>query len=157
MSETRWALYAEMQGASSPILLNPLQWKGGNQVDSLTKIIEFFKKFSNIADPKTKILIYRSQCGSGKSGVMLHVIEDMGRGIIVVPFRNLQRQYYDDYFTGKNKFVLKKNGKRLSVAVMLGRGNFQCRWLEEQYDYQQRLIEECKKPENYGRIIPIQI
>jgi hypothetical protein len=155
MNEVKWALYTEMKGASGPILLNPLSWKGGDQVDSLKKILEFFKRFSNIADPKTKILIYRSQCGSGKSGVMLHVIEDMGRGIIIVPFRNLQRQYYDDYFTGKNKFVLKKNGKRLSVAVMLGRGNFQCKWLGEQYDYQQKLIEESKKPENYGRIIPI--
>jgi hypothetical protein len=155
MNEVKWALYAEMKGASSPILLNPLSWKGGDQVDSLKKILEFFKRFSNIADPKTKILVYRSQCGSGKSGVMLHVIEDMGRGIIIVPFRNLQRQYYDDYFTGKNKFVLKKNGKILSVAVMLGRGNFPCRWLAEQYDYQQKLIEESKKPENYGIIIPI--
>ena len=155
MNEVKWALYAEVQGANNPILLNPLQWKGGNQVDSLTKILEFFKKFNNIADPKTKILIYRSQCGSGKSGVMLHVIEDMGRGIIIVPFRNLQRQYYDDYFTGKNKFVIKKNGKRLSVAVMMGRGNFQCGWLAEQYDYQQRLIEESNKPENYGIIMPI--
>ncbi len=151
MNEVKWALY-EMKGA--PILLSPLQWKGGNQVDSLTKILEFFKKYNNITD-KTKILIYRSQCGSGKSGVMLHAVENMGRGIIVVPFRNLQRQYYDDYFTGKNKYVLKKDGKRLSVAVMLGRGNFQCRWLAEQYDYQQKLIEESKKPENYGIIIPI--
>jgi hypothetical protein len=155
MDDVKWALYADMKGASSSILLNPLSWKGGDQVDSLKKILEFFKRFGNIADPKTKILIYRSQCGSGKSGVMLHVIEDMGRGIIIVPFRNLQRQYYDDYFTGKNKFVLKKNGKRLSVAVMLGRGNFPCRWLAEQYDYQQKLIEESKKPENSGIIIPI--
>lgn len=155
MNEIKWALYTEMQGASSPILLNPLSWKNGDQIDSLKKILEFFKKFDNIADPKTKILIYKSFPGSGKSATLLHAIEDMGKGIIVVPFKNLQRQYFDDYFTGKNKFVLKKNGKRLSVAVMLGRNNFKCKWLEEQYDYQQRLIEESKKPENYGIIIPI--
>lgn len=89
------------------------------------------------------------------SATLLHGIEHMGRGIIVTPFKNLQRQYFDDYFTGNNKFILKKNGKRLSVAVMLGRGNFPCRWLAEQYDLQQRMIEESKKPENYGIIMPI--
>lgn len=143
-----------MKGASNPILLNPLSWRGGNQIDNLEKILEFFRKYNNIPD-KTKILIYRSFCGSGKSATALHVVERLGRGIIVTPFKNLQRQYFDDYFTGKNKFVLKKDGKRLSVAVMLGRGNFPCRWLAEQYDYQQKLIEESKKPENEGRIIPI--
>src|SRR3990167_264535 len=66
MNEVKWALYAEMKGASSPILLNPLSWKGGDQIDNLTKILEFFKRFSNVADPKTKILIYKSMCGSGK-------------------------------------------------------------------------------------------
>lgn len=89
------------------------------------------------------------------SATLLHVIENMGRGIIVVPFRNLQRQYFDDYFTGKNKFVLKKNGQRLKVAVMLGRGNFPCKWLAEQYDLQQRMIKESEKPENYGIIYPV--
>lgn len=147
-----WALYANLPGASNPILLSPLQWKGGNQVDNLKMILTFFKKFF-ISD-KTKMLIYKSACGGGKSAIMLHAIRGIGRGIIITPFKALQRQYYDDYFKG-NKFVMKRDGTRVKVAVILGRGNFPCRWLAEQYEYQQRLIEESKKPENAGNYFDI--
>lgn len=142
-----WALYANLPRASNSILLDPLTWQGGDQVSNLRTMLTFFKKFY-IPD-KTKMMIYKSCPGSGKSATLLHVIRGMGRGIIVTPFKALQRQYYDDYFKG-NKFVMKKDGTRLKVAVILGRGNFPCRWLAEQYDYQQKLIEESKKPENVG-------
>ena len=88
------------------------------------------------------------------SATLLHVIRGMGRGIIVTPFKALQRQYHDDYFMG-NKFVMKKDGTRLKVAVLLGRNNFPCKWLAEQYDYQQMLVAESKKPENAGRYIDL--
>jgi len=147
-----WALYANYPGASSPILLPPLAWKGGDQVSNMKTMLTFFKKF--YVPDKTKIMIYKSCCGSGKSASILHVIRGMGRGIIVTPFKALQRQYYDDYFKG-NKFVMKKDGTRLKVAVLLGRNNFACKWLQEQYDYQQILIAESKKPENVGRYFDI--
>lgn len=147
-----WALYANYPGTSSPILLNPLAWKSGDQVSNMKTMLTFFKKF--YVDDKTKMMIYKSFPGSGKSATILHVIRGMGRGIIVTPFKALQRQYYDDYFKG-NKFVLKKDGTRLNVAVLLGRGNFECKWLAEQYDYQQMLIAESKKPENVGKYFDI--
>lgn len=138
-----WSLYGQFQGSDRPILLNPLQWHGGNQIDNLIEILKFLQS-SDIPD-KIKILLYRSMCGSGKSASLLHVIEHMGRGIVVVPFKNLQRQYMIDYDKGENKFVLKKDGTKLKVAVMLGRNNFQCEYLKEEYDKQQKLIEEAKK------------
>lgn len=147
-----WGLYANYPGASSSTLLPPLTWKGGDQVSNLKTMLAFFKKF--VVPDKTKIMIYKSFCGSGKSVTVLHVIRGMGRGIIVAPFKSLQRQYFDDYFKG-NKFVMKKDGTALKVAVLLGRGNFECKWLAEQYDYQQMLVEESKKPENAGIHIPI--
>jgi len=76
---------------------------------------------------------------------LLHIPKEMGgKAIFVTPFKNLQRQYYTDYFKG-NKFVMKKDGTRLNVSVFLGRNNFKCKWLEEQYDYQQKIIETNKK------------
>lgn len=152
MENVKWSLYMKMEGSSNPILLSPLSWKGGDQVDNLIKILEFFRKF-NISD-KTKILIYKSFPGAGKSAIVLHVAKDMGRTIIITPFKNLQRQYYDDYYKG-NKFVLKDDGTKLKVAVMLGRSNFPCRYIAEKYALQQKIIEENKKLEGTGQFIPV--
>lgn len=150
MSNVEWSAYMEVPGADKPVLLSPLKWKGGDQVSNLIAMIKFFQEHE--IDDKTKILIYRSFCGSGKSLTMLHVPKEMeGRAIIVTPFKNLQRQYYNDYFKG-NKFVMKKDGTRLKVSVFLGRNNFPCRWLEEQYDYQQKVIEANKK---FAQSMPI--
>jgi Rad3-related DNA helicase len=143
MSNVEWSAYMEVPGTDRPILLSPLSWKNGNQVDNLATMVRFFQEHDT--DKKTIVLIYKSQCGSGKSLSLLHVPKEMeGRAIFVTPFKNLQRQYYTDYFKG-NKFVMKKDGTRLKVSVFLGRNNFQCRWLEEQYDYQQKIIEANKK------------
>ncbi len=143
MANIEWSAYMDVPGADKPVLLSPLRWKGGDQVSNLIAMIKFFDEHK--MDEATKILIYKSCCGSGKSLSILHVPKEMGgRAIIVTPFRNLQRQYYDDYFKG-NKFVLKKDGTKLKVSVFLGRNNFRCKWLEEQYDYQQKIIETNKK------------
>ena len=84
------------------------------------------------------------------SGTLLHIPKEIeGRAIVVTPFKNLQRQYYDDYFKG-SKFILKKDGSKLNVAVILGRNNFKCEWLEKQYDLQQKIIKENEKSENVG-------
>ena len=83
---------------------------------------------------------------------LLHVPKELeGRAIFVTPFKNLQRQYYSDYFKG-DKFVMKKDGTKLKVSVFLGRNNFVCKYLEEQYDYQQKIIEANKK---FDQSIPI--
>ncbi len=150
MANVEWSAYMDVPGADKPILLSPLKWNGGDQISNLTAMIKFFEDHQ--MDDATKILIYKSCCGSGKSLSVLHVPKEIGgRAIIVTPFRNLQRQYYEDYFKG-NKFILKKDGTKLKVSVFLGRNNFPCRWLEEQYDYQQKIIEANKK---FNQSMPI--
>lgn len=122
----------------------------------LYKIVTSNIEFDTVENKKTgKSCVYdltirdnHSYIGNGfinhNSLTLLHVPKEMeGRAIIVTPFRNLQRQYYDDYFKG-NKFVMKKDGTKLKVSVFLGRNNFKCRWLEEQYDFQQKIIEANK-------------
>lgn len=147
MSDVEWSAFIENPGTDKPVLLSPLRWKGGDQVNNLIAMIRFFRE--NELDEKTKILIYKSCCGSGKSLSILHVPKELdGRAIIVTPFRNLQMQYYKDYFKG-NKFVMKKDGTKLKVSVFMGRGNFKCRWLAEQYEYQQKVIEANKKFDQY--------
>lgn len=143
MSDVEWSAFIEGSGTDKPTLLSPLKWKNGNQVSNLIAMIKFFQEHE--LDEKTRILIYKSCCGSGKSLSILHVPKELGgRAIIVTPFRNLQMQYYNDYFKG-NKFVMKKDGTRLGVSVFMGRNNFKCRWLEDQYAYQQRIIEANEK------------
>jgi hypothetical protein len=143
MSDVEWSAFIEGSGTDKPTLLSPLKWNGGDQVSNLIAMIKFFQEHE--LDEKTKILIYKSCCGSGKSLSILHVPKELGgRAIIVTPFRNLQMQYYNDYFKG-NKFVMKKDGTRLGVSVFMGRNNFKCRWLEDQYAYQQKIIEANEK------------
>lgn len=145
-----WSLYKECDDPENCVMLNPLTWRGGDQLTDVRNIVEFFTKDLSVSKKDiTNILMYISKCGSGKSATILNVSKSLGRCIIVAPFKNLQRQYKDDYFRG-NKFVLKENGEKLSVAVIMGRNNFKCPFLEEQYDLQQKIIEENKKSESLG-------
>lgn len=152
--DTTWAFYMDVPGSDKPVLLSPLRWKGGDQVSNLITMAKFFDTIDVRRADFTKMLLYLSVCGSGKSATLLHEIRAMGRGIIVTPFKNLQRQYSEDYFKG-NKFVLKRNGKKLSVTVIVGRNNFKCRWLEEQYQLQRKIIDMSEKPENVGQYAPV--
>lgn len=153
MANVEWSAYVDVPGIDDPILLSPLKWKGGDQISNVKEIVNFFQddNVENIDEKtkKIKLLIYKSCPGSGKSLSLLHIPKEMeGRAIFVTPFKNLQRQYYTDYFIG-NKFVRKKDGTRLKVSVFLGRNNFKCKWLEEQYDQQQKIIEANKKFDQY--------
>lgn len=145
-----WSLYEESGDSNSCTILDPLTWKDGDQLTDVKNIVEFFTEdLPTSRKDLTRILMYISKCGSGKSATILNASKSLGRCIIVAPFKNLQRQYKDDYFKG-NKFILKKNGEKLSVAVIMGRNNFKCPFLEEQYDLQQKIIEENKKSESLG-------
>lgn len=152
--DTTWSLYMDVPGTDKPVLLSPLRWKGSDQVSNLITMAKFFETIDASKADFTKILLYLSVCGSGKSATLLHEIRAMGRGIIVTPFKNLQRQYSEDYFKG-NKFVSKRNGKKLSVTVIVGRNNFKCRWLQEQYDLQQKIIDIGNRPENADSFAPV--
>jgi len=76
-----------------------------------------------------KIIFIHGVCGSGKSAVALNIAKELGRASIVVPIKNLQRQYKEDYM-GK-KFVLKNDGNKLKISMITGRNNHICPYLEE--------------------------
>ncbi len=129
---TKWTLYN-----NNNRYLKPIQWKYGNQLKSVQEILNSFQNSTN----KQKISFYHSVCGSGKSATLLHVIKNTGKGIIVVPTLNLQKQYYEDYGTGNNKYILKEN-KKLKVGTMYGRSNFTCKYLKDKIDKGETLIDD---------------
>lgn len=77
----------------------------------------------------TKIIFVRGACGTGKSTIALNLAKELGKTSIVVPGKNLQRQYKNDY--EGEKYVLKKNGEKLKINVITGRNNHVCRFLKE--------------------------
>jgi Rad3-related DNA helicase len=76
-----------------------------------------------------KIIFIHGKCGTGKSAIALNIAKELGKASIVVPIKNLQRQYRDDYM-GK-KYVIKPNGERLKIAMITGRNNHVCPYLQE--------------------------
>ena len=76
-----------------------------------------------------KIIFIHGVCGSGKSAIALNVAKELGKTSIVVPIKNLQKQYEQDYMTKKQ--VLKDNGEKLKIAMITGRNNHECPYLKE--------------------------
>ncbi len=55
------------------------------------------------------------------SAIALNIARVLGKASIVVPVKGLQRQYEEDY-TDK-KYVLRKNGQKMKIAMITGRDN----------------------------------
>ena len=105
--------------------LLPLRWIGGNQKDSMVNILESFKDDKELE--KQKIILFDSKCGSGKSLVLLNTINNIGRGIIIVPSLLLQDQYGNDYSGEDSKYIKKEDGTKLKIRTMIGRRNYVCK------------------------------
>ena len=92
---------------------------GMSQRDVVSDILKAFK--DGASD-----VFFHANLGSGKSLVALHVIANMGRGIVVVPTKNLQDQYADDY---EGRYVIRnpRTKRALNIRVMKGRANFECK------------------------------
>ena len=95
--------------------LNPIVFSDGRTQEDVVKDI-----VSSVKSGK-KIILVHGACGTGKSAIALNVCRVLGRGTIVVPVKNLQRQYEEDY--NNKKYLLKKDGKRLLMAILTGREN----------------------------------
>lgn len=109
ISQDEWSLY------DSGKKLEPLKFSNGkNQSDVVKEIVNHIKS-------GTKLVFLHGACGTGKSAIALHLARELGSASIVVPVKNLQRQYEEDY-TSK-KYVLQKNGKKLKIASITGREN----------------------------------
>jgi Rad3-related DNA helicase len=112
-----WNLYSEGK------FIEPLCFSNGKtQKEIIEEVLDSVKK-------GCKIIFIRGVCGTGKSSIALNIARNMGKASIVVPGKTLQNQYKDDY--EKKKYLLKKNGEKLKISVIMGRNNFKCKFLEQ--------------------------
>ncbi|MBZ5529631.1 MAG: hypothetical protein LAN71_17250 [Acidobacteriia bacterium] len=121
-------------------------WIGGNQKQCIEDILkgfntvkigkkEYDKEVNYIEGSPPQILqLLDSKCGSGKSVIVLHVAKELGRGIIIVQTKSLQKQYQDDYCGINGNYILKSLGEKLKVGTTFGRGNFICRYMKERQE-----------------------
>ncbi len=104
-----WSLY------DSEKELKPLTFSNEKTQEDIVKEI-----VGHIKDGR-KIVLLKGACGTGKSAIALNIARNLGKSCIIVPIKSLQRQYEKDY-TNK-KYLLKKNGTRMKIAVITGRDN----------------------------------
>ena len=103
-NEVEWGLYDEKNK-----WLNPKPLNSKNQLQITNEIIEAF-------DAGHKFVLLDGACGTGKTAIALHVIHHYkGKGVIVVPTNDLQKQYKDDT----------KRVYDLKIGHILGRKNLQ--------------------------------
>jgi Rad3-related DNA helicase len=105
--------------------LEPLKFSNGkSQADVVKEILEEIGKGE-------KIIFVRGVCGTGKSAIALNLAKHFKKASIVVPIKNLQDQYEQDY--SNEKFIIKDN-KKLKISLIKGRNNFRCPFLGERAD-----------------------
>src|SRR3989338_10238677 len=112
-----WSLYENKKR------LEPLKFSNGKSQDDIVKEVLDAIKEGN------KIIFIKGVCGTGKSAIALNIAKELGRVSIVVPIKNLQKQYEDDYT--EKKHILRDNGQKLKIKVIKGRQNFSCPFLKE--------------------------
>lgn len=126
-----WSLY-DKRGALAPKVFS----NGKSQQDIVDEVLSEIKK-------GIKIVFIHGVCGSGKSAIALNIAKELGRASIVVPIKNLQRQYENDYV--HDKFVLKNNGEKLKISMITGRNNHACPYLAE---YRKEILQTRIKEAN---------
>jgi Rad3-related DNA helicase len=95
--------------------LEPLRFSNSKtQEDVVNEVVKLIKD-------GTKIVLIHGMCGTGKSAIALNIARILGRTSIVVPVKGLQRQYEEDYMA--KKYLKKKNGKKMKIAMITGRDN----------------------------------
>ncbi|MCX6765260.1 MAG: DEAD/DEAH box helicase family protein, partial [Candidatus Nealsonbacteria bacterium] len=93
----------------------------------------------------TKIVFIHGVCGSGKSAIALNIARELGKASIVVPIKNLQRQYESDYMS--KKYLLKDNKNKLKISMITGRNNHICPYLADntkEIFQKQSMLIPCK-------------
>jgi len=110
----RWEVYNNKGELVLPLKID----EKTTQADIVIEIGEAFESYDKV--------FYVSQVGTGKSLIALMTIYNFFQGgIIVVPTKHLQKQYYRDYGGGKFKI------KNLKIDFILGRSNFVCPFMKE--------------------------
>ena len=104
-----WSLFQNKE------YLEPLKFSNGkSQADIVEEVVKKIK--SGI-----KVIFLHGVCGTGKSAIALNIARELGKTSIIVPIKSLQRQYEKDYMD--NKYVIKKNGEIMNIAMITGRDN----------------------------------
>ena len=119
-----WSLFhKEKENSGCGLELKPKIFSNGkSQEDIVQEVVNEIKKGG-------KTIFIHGVCGSGKSAIALNIARELGKASIVVPIKNLQRQYEEDYMN--KKFLLKDNKEKLKIAMITGRNNHKCLYLEE--------------------------
>lgn len=112
-----WSLYEKDK------FLEPLIFSNGKTQEVVVKEV-----LEEISKGK-KVIFIRGACGTGKSAIALNLAKELGKSSIVVPGKNLQRQYKKDY--EGDKYVLKKDQSKLKISVITGRNNHKCTFLKD--------------------------
>ncbi len=135
-----WSLYEKKEGKNKECLfLPPLVFSNNkSQEDVVQEIIKAIKGGD-------KVIFIKGVCGTGKSAVALNLAKQLGKISIVVPIKNLQKQYEDDYT--KNKYVIKEDGEKLDIKVITGRINHKCLFLRENKELFKNMQEKENKKE----------
>lgn len=96
-----------------------------SQLDIVNEVLDAIKE-------GYKVIFIKGSCGSGKSAIALNIAKEIGRTSIVVPIKNLQKQYQKDYMD--NLYVLKDNKDKLNITLIDGRNNHKCPYKNETCD-----------------------
>lgn len=126
-----WSLFDGKKELKPKIFSN-----GKTQEDVVNEVVSEIKKGK-------KIIFIHGVCGSGKSAIALNIAKELGRASIVVPIKNLQRQYEQDYMARKS--LLKNNGVKLKISMLTGRNNHLCPYLK---DHKAEILETRKVEKN---------
>ena len=104
-----WSLYKDGKR------LEPLKFSNGKtQEDVVKEVVELINRGN-------KVIFLHGMCGTGKSAIALNIARILGRTSIVVPVKNLQRQYEEDYM--RKMCVYKRDGEELKISMITGRDN----------------------------------
>lgn len=117
----KWSLYEKENDKDK--FLKPLMFSNNkSQEDIADEAVEAIKAGN-------KLIFIHGGCGTGKSAISLNIAKNLGRASIVVPIKNLQKQYEEDYT--KKKFLLKDDKEKMKISVITGRQNHPCLFLKE--------------------------
>ncbi len=135
-----WSLFhkeKEVEGQDVGKELVPKVFTNGkSQADVVKEVVESIRSGN-------KNIFIHGVCGSGKSAIALNIARELGNASIIVPIKNLQRQYEEDYMN--KKFLLKNNKQKLKIAMITGRNNHKCLYLSEN---KKEIIETRKVEKN---------
>ncbi len=104
-----WSLY------SNGKRLDPIRYSNNKTQEDIVKEVVTLIKGGK------KVIFINGVCGTGKSAIALNIARVLGKSCIVVPLKNLQKQYEEDYT--KKKYLLKSDGRKMRTAVITGRDN----------------------------------